>query len=88
MTVSFPERFGRYTLLQRVAFGGMAEILLAIEDTPHAGKRFVTIKRIRSEHASDPDYIDFFISEGRISMQCSHPNLTNSFDLDTVDGTH
>lgn len=88
MTVSFPERFGRYTLLQRVAFGGMAEILLAIEDTAHAGKRFVTIKRIRSEHASDPDYIDFFISEGRVSMQCSHPNLTNSFDLDTVDGTH
>lgn len=88
MTVSFPERFGRYTLLQRVAFGGMAEILLAIEDTQHAGKRFVTIKRIRSEHASDPDYIDFFISEGRVSMQCSHPNLTSSFDLDTVNGTH
>ncbi len=86
--VSFPERFGRYTLLQRVAYGGMAEILLAIEDTPHAGKRFVTIKRIRDEHATDPDYIDFFISEGRISMQCSHPNLTSSFDLDTVGDTH
>lgn len=88
MTVTFPERFGRYTLLQRVAFGGMAEILLAIEDTAHAGRRFVTIKRILREYAADPDYIDFFISEGRVSMQCSHPNLTNSFDLDTVDGEH
>lgn len=86
MSDEFPERFGRYTLLQRVALGGMAEILLAIEDTAHAGKRFVTIKRIRKEYASDPDYIDFFVSEGRVSMQCSHPNLTSSFDLDTVDG--
>ena len=86
MSDPFPERFGRYTLLQRVAFGGMAEILLAIEDTAHAGKRFVTIKRIRKEYAHDPDYIDFFVSEGRVSMQCSHPNLTSSFDLDTVDG--
>jgi eukaryotic-like serine/threonine-protein kinase len=74
--------------LQRVAFGGMAEILLAIEDTPHAGKRFVTIKRIREEFARDPDYIDFFISEGRVSMQCSHANLVNAFDLDTVDDVH
>ncbi len=86
MSDPFPERFGRYTLLQRVAVGGMAEILLAIEDTAHEGKRFVTIKRIRQEYASDPDYIDFFVSEGRVSMQCSHPNLTRSFDLDTVDG--
>ncbi len=86
MSDPFPERFGRYTLLQRVAVGGMAEILLAIEDTAHQGKRFVTIKRIRDEYASDPDYIDFFLTEGRVSMQCSHPNLTSSFDLDTVDG--
>jgi serine/threonine-protein kinase len=87
MSDQFPERFGRYTLLQRVAIGGMAEILLAIEDkTAHTGKRFVTIKRIRPEYASDPDYIDFFMSEGQVSMQCSHPNLTSSFDLDTVDG--
>ncbi len=88
MSDSFPERFGRYTLLERVAFGGMAEILLAIEETPHAGKRFVTIKRIRSEQAHDPDYIDFFVSEGRVSMQCAHPNLVTSFDLDMVDDVH
>ncbi len=88
MNNEFPASFGRYTLLQRVAFGGMAEILLAIEDTAHAGKRFVTIKRIRPELASDPDYVDFFISEGRVSMQCQHPNLVSAFDLDTVDGVH
>ncbi|MCP4447374.1 MAG: serine/threonine protein kinase [Myxococcales bacterium] len=88
MTATFPQLFGRYTLLQRVAYGGMAEILLAIEDTPHAGKRFVTIKRIRSEYARDPDFIEFFVSEGRVSVQCSHPNLTRSFDLDQVGATH
>lgn len=88
MSDEFPEAFGRYTLLQRVAFGGMAEILLAVEDTAHAGRRFVTIKRIRPEFSDDPDYIDFFIGEGRVSMQCSHPNLVSAFDLDMVDGVH
>jgi serine/threonine protein kinase len=66
-----------------VALGGMAEILLALEISAKV-RRFVTIKRIRTEHACDPDYIDFFQAEGRISMRCNHNNLTRSFKLGTV----
>ncbi len=84
----FPCRFGKYLLLDRIADGGMAEIYLAVEDTPHAGRRFVSIKRIRSDEAADPDYVDFFITEGRISLQCTHPNLPQAFELDRVDGLY
>lgn len=83
-TSSFPERFGPYTLLQRVAVGGMAELLLAIKNSTEPGAQFLTIKRIRSEYASDPDYVDFFISEGLVSLRCDHPNLAKSFDLGRV----
>jgi serine/threonine-protein kinase len=60
----------------------MAEILLALEGQ---AKRFVTIKRIREDNAADPDFIDFFESEGRIAMRCDHPNLTRSFRLGAVE---
>lgn len=66
----------------------MAEILLALEDTPHAGRRFVIIKRIRSEHADDPDFQAFFLSEGRVALQCAHPNLPQTYELDRIRGVY
>ena len=83
----FPQRFGHYTLLSHVALGGMAEILLALEMSGKA-RRFVTIKRIRPEHCTDPDYIDFFTAEGRISVRCNHDNLTRSYELGCAEGQH
>ena len=83
-----PQRFGKYTLLDKIAEGGMAEIFLALEDTPHAGRRFVIIKRIRPEHADDPDFQAFFLSEGRVSLQCAHPNLPQIYELDRVRGVY
>ncbi len=84
----FPIRFGKYVLIGRVAEGGMAEIMLALEEVPHAGHRLVTIKRIRPEYADDPDYIDFFLNEGRVSLQCSHPNLPHILELGRQDGAY
>jgi eukaryotic-like serine/threonine-protein kinase len=83
-----PQRFGKYTLLDKIAEGGMAEIFLALEDTPHAGQRFVIIKRIRPEHADDPDFQAFFLSEGRVSLQCAHPNLPQVYELDRIRGVY
>jgi len=81
-----PRRFGRYLLLSLVAEGGMAEVFLAVEDHPHAGRRFVTIKRIRSEHADDPDFVDFFLTEARVSLKFAHPNLPLVFELGGAEG--
>ncbi|HTM21568.1 MAG TPA: serine/threonine-protein kinase [Kofleriaceae bacterium] len=83
-----PRAFGRYLLLQRVAEGGMAEVYLALEEHPQAGRRFVTIKRIREEHVDDPDFVDFFITEGRVSLKFAHPNLPLVFELGCHDEVH
>lgn len=78
--------FGKYILLDKIAEGGMAEIFLAIEDTGGAGRRFVTVKRIRPELSRDADYIEFFLTEGRISLKCAHPNLPHVYEVGTIDG--
>jgi serine/threonine-protein kinase len=84
----FPRRFGKYLLLSRMAVGGMAELFLAVEETEHAGRRFVTVKRIRPEYARDADYIEFFLTEGRVALKCTHPHLPQAFDLGVIGGVH
>jgi serine/threonine protein kinase len=81
-------RFGKYLLLQQVAVGGMAEIFLAVEKSAHGGHRFVTIKRIRADFDRDDEYVQFFLTEGRVSLKCAHPNLPQAYELGEVDGCH
>ncbi len=88
MSGSGPQRFGKYLLLHQVALGGMAEIFLAVEKGDHGGHRFVTIKRIRQDFDRDDDFVQFFLTEGRVSLKCAHPNLPQAYELGQVDGCH
>jgi serine/threonine-protein kinase len=81
-----PARWGGYLLLERLATGGMAELYLAVDEPPLGGRRFVVIKRVREDYASDPEYAQFFLTEGRVSMKCAHPNLPVAHALDEHDG--
>ncbi|MBT8492429.1 MAG: serine/threonine protein kinase [Deltaproteobacteria bacterium] len=80
-----PRSFGRFQLLERVAVGGMAEIFLAAERQSYGGWRFVTIKRIRPD-CNHPDYHDFFMTEARVSLQCSHPNIPQVYEVGESEG--
>jgi eukaryotic-like serine/threonine-protein kinase len=85
---SGPQRFGKYLLLQQVALGGMAEIFLAVERSDHGGHRFVTIKRIRKDFDRDDEFVQFFLTEGRVSLKCAHPNLPQAYELGQEGGAH
>jgi serine/threonine protein kinase len=66
----------------------MAEIFLAVEKSPHGGLRFVTVKRIRADFDRDDEYVQFFLTEGRVSLKCAHPNLPQAYEMGAVDGSH
>jgi serine/threonine protein kinase len=83
-----PQQFANYELLARVADGGMAELFVALQDMGDAGRRLVTVKRIRPEHVHDPDFIDFFLTESRITLKFAHPNLPAAYEHGCVDGQH
>ena len=51
-----PRRFGRYTLLRRLAKGGMGEVLLGATMGLEGAERPVIIKMIRSEHRTDASF--------------------------------
>ena len=81
-----PIRWGGYLLLKRLATGGMAEVYLAVDEPALGGRRFVVVKRVREDYTHDPDYAQFFLTEGRISLKCHHPNLPAAYELGEADG--
>lgn len=90
---------GRYTLLRRLAIGGMAEIYLArqariwsgVGSAGRAGstagfEKEVVIKRLRAELADDPRIVEMFLDEARIGALLNHPNIVHVYDVDEHDG--
>ncbi|HEY1554460.1 MAG TPA: protein kinase [Kofleriaceae bacterium] len=77
---------GRYTLLRRLAIGGMAEIYLARQAAMAGFEKEVVIKRLRTELADDPRVVEMFLDEAKIGAQLNHPNIVHVYDVDEHDG--
>ncbi len=52
---------GRYTLVTRIATGGMAEIWLARQAGPGGFEKVVAIKKIADTYGQDPDFVQMFL---------------------------
>ncbi|MBL8950505.1 MAG: serine/threonine protein kinase [Myxococcaceae bacterium] len=76
--------FGRYTLIETLAKGGMAEVHLARE----AGgeQRLVALKQILPHLGEDPEFLTMFLDEARIAARLHHPNVVEIYDLGQHDG--
>jgi serine/threonine protein kinase len=77
---------GRYTLLRRLAVGGMAEIYLARQAAMAGFEKEIVIKRLRAELADDPRIVAMFLDEARIGALLNHPNIVHVYDVDEHDG--
>ncbi len=84
-TEVLPRRFGRYTLLRRLASGGMAELYLALHRSLAGFERLVVIKRILPELGRDQAFITMLLQEARIAATFSHPNIVTTFDVDQAE---
>src|SRR5947207_15696451 len=74
-------RFGKYTLVAKLATGGMAEIFLARLHGDGGFEKLVCIKRILPHLARDPQFVAMFLDEARAAARISHPNLCQVFEL-------
>ncbi|MEC7524296.1 MAG: protein kinase [Myxococcota bacterium] len=80
--------FGPYHIVGRLALGGMAEILLAREDSEGAGSRYLVVKRILPEYEKDKAFVEMFLDEARVMMRLRHPNVTHVYKFGKEEGTH
>src|SRR5690349_24039608 len=85
---AMPKQFGKYTLLRKLAAGGMAEIFLALHRSMAGFEKLVVIKRILPAMNQDQAFIDMLLHEARIAATLSHANIVQIFDVGQVDGTY
>ena len=71
----------RYRLGSRIAVGGMGEVWAA-QDTRLA--RLVAVKILRTELSSDPEFVDRFRSEARITASLNHSGIAAVYDYGEV----
>ncbi len=83
-----PKRFGKYTLLRKLATGGMAELFLAIQRSVAGFEKLIVIKRILPSMTQDKAFIDMLLHEARIAATLSHANIVQIFDVGQVDGVY
>ena len=82
------EQFGRYSLIRRLAFGGMAEIFLAAMKGDEGFEKRVVLKRILPQFSADPAFVSMFIDEAKVAARLSHPNIVQVYDFGAVDGVY
>jgi len=80
-----PRRFGKYTLLRKLATGGMAELYLALHRSVAGFEKLLVIKRILPTMAKDQGFITMLLQEARIAATFSHPNIVTIFDVGQAD---
>ena len=83
-----PSRFGKYLLVERIAFGGMAEIFRAKSYGVSGFEKTIVIKRILPSYAADQEFIDMMIDEAKICASLQHANIVQIFDLGRLEGRY
>jgi len=84
-TNPFPQPFGKYILLNKIALGGMAEIFRAKTIGAEGFEKEVVIKRILPHYTEDEAFVTMFIDEAKVSSGLNHPNIVQIYDFDTQD---
>ncbi|MCA9521328.1 MAG: serine/threonine protein kinase, partial [Myxococcales bacterium] len=74
-----PIPFGRYCILKKINKGGMAEIFLSRSTDKKVG--VCVLKMLLPELAKKDNFINMFITEGKIAKLMNHPNVVQSYEL-------
>jgi eukaryotic-like serine/threonine-protein kinase len=83
-----PVRFGKYTLVDRIAVGGMAEIFLARQAGLEGFEKTIVIKRIRPHLSKVSSFVKMFLNEAKLAAQLNHPNIVQIYDLGRINESY
>lgn len=81
-----PKRFGKYTLMRKLATGGMAELFLALQKSVAGFEKLIVVKRVLPHLVKDQSFIEMLLSEARIAATLNHPNVAHIYDVGEVNG--
>jgi len=82
------QQLGRYHLLDRIAFGGMAEIYRAKTFDAQGHEFFVAVKRVLSHLVEDEEFIEMLVDEAKITGLLKHPNIAQVYEFAKAQGEY
>ena len=81
-------QLGRYTVLGKLATGGMSEIYLAKQSGIAGFSKVVVLKVILPHLADDPSFMQMFLNEAKLAAMLNHPNVVQIFDFGESEGQY
>ena len=76
-----PTALGEYTVLHKVADGGMATVFLGRKEGAAGFERLVAIKCCHAHLRSNAAFREMFLEEARLAARIHHPNVVATFDV-------
>ena len=86
--MSSVQQFGKYSMLEKIATGGMAEVWRARIHGMAGFEKTLVVKRILDHLGKDDEFVRLFIDEARIAVSLLHANIVQVFELGEVDGAY
>ncbi len=82
------DRFGDYTIIKRIASGGMAEVYLAHKSGISGFSKPVAVKVILPHLSENERFTRMFLDEARLVVHLHHAHIAQTLDLGEVDGNY
>jgi hypothetical protein len=79
--VQMRDRLDRYTLVERIGRGGMAEVFRARVQSLGGFERDVAVKVLLPQFANEPEFVDMLLDEARIAGAIVHPCVVQVIDV-------
>jgi len=86
--MDLPRPFGQYSLLRRLAVGGMAEVYVGKARGLGGFEKLVAIKVIHPRYSEDPHFLDMLVDEAKLAVLLNHVNIAQVFDLGQHEHTY
>lgn len=81
-----PYHFGRYTLLEKIACGGTAEVYRAVLNAEEGFAKTVAVKRLLPAWCGSDDFERMLIDEGRVLTHLTHGAIVQVMELGRIEG--
>ncbi|MGD8388105.1 MAG: protein kinase [Desulfobacteraceae bacterium] len=83
-----PTKLGKYTLLDRIAVGGMAELYRAMIRGDQGFEKLIAIKRLLPHLADEDNVVTSFIDEAKLAALLQHRNIVQIYDFGSMEGNY
>jgi eukaryotic-like serine/threonine-protein kinase len=77
----FPTQLGKYTILERIASGGMATVFVARQHGVAGFERIVALKACHEQLRENDAFAAMFLDEARLAARIRHPNVVATLDV-------